>query len=560
MNIAILFLALQLRAPLAASAQRPDTHAADSARDLSRAKYAQAAFERSRRALLPRGESGGGRCDVRLGRFCWWYDGGIPHFPPENSTIGVRRADLLSQLDSASTRQPGDDWLVGMRVHYRIDAKDFARADSAAQSCRASAWWCAALSGYAAHAEGDAGAADSAFAVAIATMPADAACQWKSIAPLLGDDRDAYEKLACDARAGVEQRYWMLSRPRLNGTPNEWRNEFNARRVITWLGERSTTPHLLSWGDDAAELVLRYGWPVAWSKIESFNSMSGSEPSVIGHDPSPSFPFAARVAFKDSLGAVSAGAWDFEEIRAESRFAPRAVRRVANMTAQFARFRRGDSSLVVAAFAARHDSLLSPTVSVGAVTLSDSVAVNASDTNRVGTGRVMIAGVAALVGVDVADTSTGTLLRARFAFAPQQDTATVGVSDLLVFRPTDEPASTVDSALAHAIPGDTATRNHPIGLFWETYGVAAEGTALELAVSVERVDHSWIRSTKQKLGLTPIDTPIRMKWSDARPSAGRSVSLDLTNLDTGRYRVTLTLSRESGSSASTAREIELIDP
>jgi hypothetical protein len=50
-----------------------------------------------------------------------------------------------------------------------------------------------------------------------------------------------------------------------------------------------------------------------------------------------------------------------------------------------------------------------------------------------------------------------------------------------------------------------------------------------------------------------------MKWNEARPSAGRAVSLDLTNLDSGRYRVTLTVTRDDGGSTSTTREVELTD-
>ena len=99
----------------------------------------------------------------------------------------------------------------------------------------------------------------------------------------------------------------MFARPRLDETPNEWKNEFYTRRVIVWLGKRSATPHLLAWGDDAEELVLRYGWPVAWSRMETASNMTDA--GIIGHDPSPSFPFAAKVAFKDSLLAVGPPAW-----------------------------------------------------------------------------------------------------------------------------------------------------------------------------------------------------------------------------------------------------------
>ena len=80
MHLALLIVALQFRtATLSEAPQRVSGgSAADSARDLSRARMAQVSFERSRRAQLPYGSSTGGRCDVRLGRYCWWYDESMP--------------------------------------------------------------------------------------------------------------------------------------------------------------------------------------------------------------------------------------------------------------------------------------------------------------------------------------------------------------------------------------------------------------------------------------------------------------------------------------------------
>jgi hypothetical protein len=168
-----------------------------------------------------------------------------------------------------------------------------------------------------------------------------------------------------------------------------------------------------------------------------------------------------------------------------------------------------------------------------------------------------------IVGIELIDTTTHTLARTRTAFVPVADSARLGLSDLLFYRAGDEPAASLDSALSRAIPGDTVTRNRQLGLFWETYGLAAEGESVDVAVSVERVDHSWIRSTRQRLGLTPVDTPIRIKWTDARPPADRAathaVSLDLENLDTGRYRVTLTLTPVGGTAVYATREMTLID-
>jgi hypothetical protein len=155
------------------------------------------------------------------------------------------------------------------------------------------------------------------------------------------------------------------------------------------------------------------------------------------------------------------------------------------------------------------------------------------------------------------------LARTRRAYAPGADSARLALSDLLVYRAGEEPASSLDSALVRAIPGDTVTRNRPLGIFWETYGLSTEGETVDIAVSVERVDHGWIRSARQKLGLTPVDTPIRISWTDARASkesaAAHAISLDLANLDSGRYRLTLALTPAGGVPVSAVREVELID-
>jgi len=562
--LALILLAAQLRAVTVGDSPRYDAAAIqDSARDQGRARNAQASFERSRRALLPLGSSGGGRCDVHLGRYCWWYDDSQPVFPPEASTITQRRAELLSELDALGERYPGSDWLAAMRVHYRVDGHQYVVADSVARSCRASAWWCAELVGYAAHARADETGADSAFALSASLMPVDVACAWRDVSTLLaGDDRDFYAHRSCDERVNLEKRYWLLSRPQLSTPYNEWQNEFNSRRVLVWLGERAATPHLLGWADDAAELVLRYGWPTAWSRAVASVQL-GADPSIIGHDPSPSFAFAPERWLVDSLRPLAVDAWDMISHQAEARYAPPRVRRVATAAVQFARFRRGDSTLVVAAWTAADDSLVTPVGTLGVATSDGTIAIGASDSGRVGRTRVMMSGTPFLVGVDVSDTTKRTLARSRVTLAVGPDSNRLRVSDLLAYRADEGPASSLDSALARAVPGDTVTRDRPIGLFWETYGIASGGESIELSLSVERVDHSWIRSARQHLKLTPIDTPIRIHWADARPStdsaAPHAVALDLGNLDAGRYRLTLTLTPVDGAPASTTREINLTD-
>ena len=578
MTISLLVIALQLQVAAvtpAGDVLRPPTRPAaraelqvggaalDSARDVRAARGAQAAFERRRRGSLPWESGGAGRCQVRLGRYCWWYDESQPHFPDEAPSIVRARADLLRELDSLGARRPGDEWIAGMRVHYRLDGHLGAAADSAAQQCGAVAWWCAALRGYAAHVLGNGARADSAFADAERAMPTDVACEWRDISALLPDElRGRYEHVGCESepRGRTEERYWLLSRPQLGAAANDWHNEFRSRRVITRLAERAANPHGMAWGRDAAELVLRYGWPEAWGRVTT-SGVGPTEPSVIGHDASPSWVFAPAAALLDSLLPAGDDAWELRAPLGESRFAPRLVKRIGSAAVQIARFRRGDSTLFVAAYSGSDDSLRTPSAMLAVAGMDGRVRTSASDSSRRGVARLVTSAGPALAGVEITDTLTRTLLRARQLFAPQRDSLRVALSDLLVYRPRQEPAPSLEAALPGAIAGDTASRTRPLGVYWETYGLAADGEPIELTVSVERVDRGWLRTARQRLGLAGADAPVRIHWSDTRRPvdgvAAHAISLDLGNLPGGRYRVRLSVTPADGVPITTSRDVEL---
>src|SRR5215210_6110609 len=98
MQVALLALAFQLGFT-ALPASSPQGRAAvlpDSLRDLKRARSAQASFELIRRINLPERGRSSGRCDVHLGRYCWWYDEYPEKLPAERDAVTRRRAELLA--------------------------------------------------------------------------------------------------------------------------------------------------------------------------------------------------------------------------------------------------------------------------------------------------------------------------------------------------------------------------------------------------------------------------------------------------------------------------------
>jgi len=534
--------------------------AEDSLRDVERAHDAQAGFERGRRYVLPWGAGSGGHCDVHVGRFCWWYEEGAT-IPSEPEEVTRRRAELLAELDDLGARLPQDPWIAGMRVYYRVDNRQAALAADAAAQCATAGWWCTALRAWAAQAAGDAAAADSGFSAALAAMPDSTRCAWTNIAPLLpGGVRDRYEKLGCAERAGLDSRYWTLSIPRLSAGVNEWHAEYLARRVAATLLASAVSPHRLPWGDDSAELLLRYGWPIAWSRIPP-TGMSVLEPDIMGHDPAPSFAFGVREAVLDSTASAGDDGWDLADLHAESRYARPGIRRIAAMSAQLARFRRADSTIVVARWSTIDDSLSHPRAAMGAATRMGVLARAAADSSSSGTVQLRVAGIPVMAGVELSDSASGTFARSRRAWAAADDPRAGRISDLLLFRPTDDRSLTLDEALALAIPGDTASLSRPLGLYWESYGAEQPDSAQETSVLVERIDTGFLRSFRQRVGLAEPDSPLRVRWSEPQPPrdglAPRTLTLDLAQLPAGRYRISVSVTPPGGTPAVTSAEVQL---
>src|SRR5262249_17729675 len=149
---------------------------------------------------LPRG------CDLQFADYCHHFATPDEDAPPEPPGTDQARADLLGALDEGARLLPGDPWIAGQRVRYLVEHARPGAAADAARECRAERWWCMALEGFALHAQEDDGAADRAFAEALAAMPAGERCAWSDLSPLLDDPSDAYRKLPCEAREAANLR------------------------------------------------------------------------------------------------------------------------------------------------------------------------------------------------------------------------------------------------------------------------------------------------------------------------------------------------------------------
>lgn len=537
-----------------------------------RARAAQARFEAFRRAHLHRDLADpGDRCDVRVGRFCYWYDPPFEPPPPEDEAVGPARERLLRELAGLARALPGDDWIAGQRVRYLVEA---GRADSAvalAARCAGTPWWCGALGGFARHAAGDEPGADSAFARALGEMPEAERCAWTDLSLLLAEnDADAYRAIPCAARDWVNRRIWWLADPLYSRPGNEVRTEHYARETMAQMLAGAATAHGLPWGPDLRELTVRYGWPTHWSR--PFGRPGRIEdPPVLGHEPSPSFWLLPSPAVLASWADPTAVHWDPEALRPPARYPlPYATGFAPIARAQVARFLHGDTTLTVAAFDLRADSVFAgrpAEVTLAVARDPDSVAL--SDSAPGPRGVVMAASPwrPVVTSLEAVGTDTSRVARLRVVTPPDPAGLVPPLSDLLLFAPAepgpDALPESLDAAAAAMLPAPTVSRGGKVGLYWEIYPTAEPGRAVEVGVRVVRDRSRWPAPYPVARPECPAAGPaaLTLRWREpperTRRGPGRSVVLDLGSLRSGRYVVAVEVVAGPDRLGCTSREIAI---
>jgi hypothetical protein len=583
MVIPVLVLAMmltqELPAPTVLAARRDipvraATSPVDSIRALRSAHRAQEMFELVRRQYLPR-EFGAGshRCDVRIGRWCIWNDDSNDREPPpESPRIRQARQKLLVVLDTLGARFPGDEWIASQHVRYLLEAKRHADAVRAADRCTAngSSYLCQALAGLAYHDSGAVAAADSAFSAALSAMPDSVRCRWTDISLLVDDAlADRYARADCGARTRIAAAFWNLTTP-LYLRDHDWRNEFLARVARAEMEKDSRTPSGSPSEDAYRETAIRYGFDT-WFVRDDPPAGSMQEPAIAGYRGGGSgFNFVPDAAVFASPESLRVDDWALRLRSARTNYAPAYARHFRSLDRQqVARFRRGDSALVVATYDVADDTLLARhpleaglfAAPIDSLSVGDAHGTIRLDVPARGALTAMAPSTPVIVSLELLDAATRSAARARYALRPLTGAGRIMISDLLLFSPAsaDSLPRQLENAVALALHGDRVVGRSTVGLFWETYGVRAEGETFAVTITIERIREGWMRRTAERLHLATPFSPMTVRWKEvpdrANGIAAQSVSLDLSRLAAGRYEISLTVSPADGVPVTTKREV-----
>ncbi|MEJ2240154.1 MAG: hypothetical protein P8X82_17830 [Gemmatimonadales bacterium] len=476
----------------------------DSLDTIKRLRSSQSRFERIRRNRLPLSfyPSGSSRCDLHVGRFCYWHDDNDWHAPEEHPQVSRERRQLLSQLDSAAARLPGDGWITGQRIRYLIEISQLSEALAIARDCTAAIWWCRALEGHVHHTQGQFAAADSVFDIALDAMTEERECEWRDVSLLLeGKAREMYDEEACLDRREMEDRFWWLADPLYLVPGNERRSEHYSRLVVNELMDESASPRTIPWGRDNRELLVRFGPVTGWERNSGSRATIGSRGGVVGHHRNESWHFAPIADHLMDLSQIRVGEWDLEPYKPHERYGTGYAVEFTELTHNLYVFRDGDSAAVVTA-------CVPPA----------SKAIDGSD-------RETSKGV-----------ESGMIIAAN-------ETSTV------VTKHSNDCAAMVVTA------GDE------IGLYWEVYGLDPYSNSVQFSLSVNKIGKSFLRRAAEWVGLVGSgEEVIEMRWTEPVLDVAtlkRGIMLRLTEEMSGTYMIRLTAMSATGERVMASRMIEV---
>src|SRR6185436_19912239 len=300
---------------------------------------------------------------------------------------------------------------------------------------------------------------------------------------------------------------------------------------------------------------------------------STHEAAIASHRRGPAFNFIPDARSLASPNQLTLQDWEYANVATRSGYAPAWAGSFQPLLEnQVALFRRGDSAVVVAAFKITDHVTTSLTKNFRAGVFA-AVVDSGNIQTPIGTtlnnvGSTVVSTIRALwrpmiVSLEVMDTSSRAAGRARFALKLPTPGTRLSLSDLLVYTPSDSAPTSLDQAVPRALQALRVPNSRQIGLFWEAYGARPEGEAFEYSLLVQPIGRSWIHRAAIKLRITDPDRSLSVLWNDV-PSvtddiACRGVTVDLSRLKPGRYRVRLSLTGGTEAPIVSERDIEIAE-
>ena len=595
----------------------------DSLKLLAKAKDVQAKFERYREQRIPPElpTYGGRGCDDLVGRFCLRFGNGEDddewQVPEEPIEFGMARVQVLKDLAEIGQEIPGDSWVLGQRVYYMGEVGNWSEAENLIRRCSGEQWWCTALLGYVKHSQGDFVFAAQIFDRAIEQMPPDEAKRFRTPTYLLDPGAmDIYEE--SDDKEAAEDRLWLLSDPLYMVDGNDRKTEQYARQVLIRMRSEAENTYGVAWGDDIEQLTLRYGAERAWERVKGLvgQGLQDTRTIVGRHHPKSKEFLPPKEGLVDPA-EVAPGDWTIGEIRPWTGYAPPYAPDFDPLETQVARFRRGDSLLVVGAFAPavedvppvderRADLNRNPRIVNERPPRNESRGDLQARLNpfgqRVETPQPMVAAEpepdgpirSGLFLIDTEDgdrhevlgegpegafqlqVDNGRYIIGVEAFSEDakqawrdrhglwQDDIVPGlaaVSDLLILKGGGELPRTLDEALPSAMAATRIRAGEAFKIAWELYGLRI-GESASVRIRVDRGGQGLLRRLGAFLRVLEPDAPVVMTYEDAGPdvlgTVFRAVQLNLPDLEPGEYTLTVEIELSGREPMVVARPIIIV--
>lgn len=545
--------------------------------------------------------------------------------PARRAQIGVARDSLLRELADAVQSYPGDNWLIGQWIRFLLDQAYrgpgyAAQAKTAAEGCRAEPWWCTSLQALVHAKQGRLDSAHVGFAMARRMMPDSLRCITGNVVPLM-DRRKAPRGLSlpqsCEQMLELGERYWWLADPFWADSLNERRVEHDVRRLSLLLVATLPTSERFDWlpangADAVAQMIQRYGWPTKmfWAGLVQTRSVPTARGTEVirfrvGTDPfdrAPRPPLTSQEYSPDRvhlgpswsalLSPLSAQRddWELEAPPSTDQTAwwpvehAKLGRRLLPLQEwQIQQWRRPDSAELVVA-TRLPPALLQEAVPPAGVAATLIGAAAPGLLRQIAAGEHAAGDRIVLHGKVPFDSTLLSLevrglrgfrqdARARFAVVAEPALSALPQRGLalstpaLLFVVPSSRTTRVNSEVATTLllASTTLSRGTPVGLYWETYGLA-DSDSVSTELHVERLDSPGVfERIRVAFGVASDDASgVRIRWNDVRPGEpagngagplahGRYLELAMNELLPGDYALTVTVRVVDGRTVSNYR-------